>query len=246
LQWVWRGPSVAVGDALLACLAVTVLAMVTTGGPGAAMPYAVGWCLPVVVGCVIGGILRATGSLKMGVQVILLLCFFGVGLYSIFGPMPQVLADEDLRVLLEALGRGDASFVADGSRDAIQFRLIGFLGLQICLELIATMFVITWLLGFARRRREFAKEYRSLTIGYVLGVPFALVFLAALVSDSTLLHNLFGVAGLAWLLRGLVYCHCRVHAIGAHPVVYVPVYVFGVLFGFSLLIQGIFSNGLID
>jgi hypothetical protein len=244
LQWVWRGPSVAFGDALLACLAVTVLSIVTLGGPGAAMPLALSWCLPIAAGCVIGAILRKAGTLTMAVQVILLLGLLGVGIYTLMGPVPEALSDDELQQLLEAMGMSQAVTVEEAA--AIRPRLAGFFGLQICLELIAALFVVCWLLGIARGRPEFASQYRSLTIGYVLGVPAALICLAALASDYTLLHNLFGIAGLAWLLRGIVYIHGRLNAVGAHIMVYVPVYILGIMFGFSLLIQGIFSDGLFD
>ena len=220
LQWVWRGPSVAFGDALLACLAVTVLAMVTLGGPASAMPLALSWCLPIAAGCVIGAILRKAGTLTMAVQVILLLGLLGVGVYSAVGPMPEALSDDEIQQLLEAMGLSNAvSSDEAASINAMRPRLIGFFGLQICLELIAALFMLSWLLGIARGKPEFASQYRSLTIGYVLGVPAALICIAALVSDYTLLHNLYGIAGLAWLLRGIVYIHGRLNALEAHTMV---------------------------
>jgi hypothetical protein len=247
LQWAWRGPVVAVGDALLACLAVTIIAIGAAGGPAGAMPLAIGGCLSIIVGCIVGGILRATGGLTLAIQVVLLMAFAGIALYTLFGSTSNELFDAQMAQFIEMLrvqgGRAPEEIAAIS---ALQPRLVGFFGLEICLRLLLALFVVAWLLGYARRSPEFGRQFRSLRIGYVIGVPSALVLVLALVWNLTLLHNLFGIASLAFMLQGLALVHRRGHAAGWHPLLYVPVYMIGVLFGSYLLLIGIFSEGLFD
>lgn len=246
LQWVWRGPAVTVGDALLACLAVTVIAIGAAGGPAGAMPFAVGACLSIVVGCIVGAILRATGGLQLAIQVVLLMAFAGIAMYTLFGSTSNELFDAQMAQFLEVLrlqGRPAEDIAAIG---ALQPRLVGFFGLEICIRIMLALLLVAWLLGYARHSPEFGQQFRALRIGYVIGVPSALIMALALVWNATLVHNLFGIAALAFMLQGLALVHSRGNTAGWHPLQYVPVYLIGVLFGSYLLLVGIFSEGLFD
>ncbi|MGD8324501.1 MAG: hypothetical protein PVF50_09050 [Gammaproteobacteria bacterium] len=246
LQWVWRGPAVAVGDALLACLAITIIAIGAAGGLTGAMPIAVAGCSSIVIGCFVGGILRRTGGLTLSVQIILLIAFAGIALYTLFGSTSNDLFDAQMAQFIEVLRLQNRPAVEVAAISELQPRLVGFFGLEICLRIVLALFLVSWALGIARRRPEFGQQFRALRIGYVLGIPSALVVVLALLWNSTLLHNLFGIAALAFMLQGLALLHARGHAASWHPLQYVPIYFIGVLFGSYLLLIGIFSEGLLD
>lgn len=246
LQWASRGPVVGTGDALLACLAVSVMALIAAGGPSPAAPIAIRGCAAIVSGCIVGGILRATGTLTLAVQIVLLLAFAGIALFTLFGPSSNALFDAQIAQLAEVLRAQGWTPEDVAAIEALKPRLVGFLGLEICLQILLPMLLAAWLLGYARREPLFGEQFRALRIGYVIGVPAVLVLVSATVSGMTLPHNLFGVAALAFMLQGLSLVHRKGHAAGWHAIQYVPVYVIGVLFGSYLLLMGIFGQGLLS
>jgi hypothetical protein len=221
------------------------MAMLVTGGSAAAMPLAIQGCLAVMIGCVVGGILRAAGSLTLAVQIVLLLGFLGVGLYTAFGSTSNELFDAQMAQIVDVLElQGTPASEIEAIR-ALQPRLIGFYGLEICLSVLLALLLTSWALGYARRQPTFGHEFRTLRIGYVIGVPSALIVSTALVLDWTLIHNLFGIATLAFMLQGLALVHGRGHAAGWQAFQYVPIYLIGVLAGTYLLFVGIFGEGIL-
>lgn len=245
LQWAHRGPAIAFGDALLASLAITVIAVAAAGGLSTeAMWIAIDGCLSVVIGCVVGVILRAAGSLTLAVQILLLTAFVGIVLYTIFGSTSNALFDQQMAQIVDLLRQQQRSQADIAAIAALQPRLVGVYGLDICLRMLFATLLTFWALGYARRRPEFGREFRELRIGYVLGVPSGLILASTLVLNWTLLHNLFGIAALAFLLQGLAMLHARGHAAGWHPLQYVPIYLIGVLLITYVLIVGIFGDGL--
>ncbi len=244
LQWAHRGPAVAVGDALIASLAITIVAIAAAGGLGNALPIAVEGCVSVLIGCIVGGILRGTSSLTLAVQIVLLMGFVGIGLYTAFGSTSNTLFDTQMAQIVEVLRLQQRPEEEIAAIAALQPRLVGFYGLEVCLRVLFALLLTSWLLGYARRQALFGREFRGLRIGYVIGVPCALILALTLVLNWTLLHNLFGIAVLAFVLQGLAYVHSRGNAAGWHPIQYVPVYLLGVLFGTYLLFVGIFGEGL--
>ncbi len=244
LQWAHRGPAIAFGDALIASLAITAVAIAAAGGLTNAMPIAIEGCASVLIGCIVGAILRSAGSLTLAVQIVLLMAFVGIALYTVFGSTSNALFDTQMSQIVEVLrlqGRPESEIAAIS---ALQPRLVGFYGLEVCLRVIFALLLTAWTLGYARHEPSFGQEFRSLRIGYVIGVPSAAILALTLVLSWTLLHNLFGVAVLAFVLQGLALVHGRGHAAGWHPIQYVPVYLIGVLFGTYLLFVGIFGEGL--
>ena len=246
LQWAWRGAVVGTGDALLACLAVSVMALIAAGGPSLAAPIAVKGCVAIVSGCIVGGILRAAGTLTLAVQIVLLMAFAGIALFTLFGSSSNALFDAQMAELAEVLSAQGWPPEDVAAITALQPRLVGFFGLEVCLQILLPMLLAAWLLGYARRSPQFGEQFRALRIGYVIGVPAALVIALAMFSGMTLLHNLFGIAALAFMLQGLSLVHRRGYASGWHSIQYVPVYVIGVIFGSYLLLMGIFGQGLFD
>ena len=244
LQWAHRGPAVAVGDALLASLAITVIAIAAAGGPAGAMPLAIDGCLSIVIGCFVGAVLRLAGTLTLAVQVLLLTAFVGVALYTFFGSTSNALFDAQMEQIIEVFRQRQRPESDIQAIAALQPRLVGVYGLDICLRMLFAMLLTSWALGFARKAAQFGQEFRALRIGYVLGAPSALILVGALVLNWTLLHNLFGIAALAFLLQGLAKLHARGYAAGWTAVHYVPIYVIGILIVTYVLIVGIFGVGL--
>jgi hypothetical protein len=246
LQWVWRGPAIAVGDALLACVAVTVIAIAAAGGPSEALPGAINACAAILIGCIVGGILRAAGGLTLAVQIILLIAFAGIAMFTLFGPSSIELFDAQIAQLGELMRQQGGTEEQIASISGLSPRYAGFFGQLLCLQVVLTLFLIAWLLGYARHSPEFGPQFRALRIGYVIGVPATLIIVLALLWNATLTHNLFGIAALAFMLQGLSLLHARGHSAGWHPVQYLPVYVMGVIFGVYLLFWGLLSDGLLD
>jgi hypothetical protein len=243
LQWAHRGPAVAIGDALLASLAITIVAIGAAGGLANSLPVAFDGCLAILIGCIVGGILRATGTLTLAVQILLLTAFVGIALFTLFGTTSNELFDAQMAQIVEILRLQQRPEEEIEAVVALQPRLVGLYGFEICLVVLFALLLTRWALGYARHDPDFGREFRALRIGYVLGVPAALILALTLVLNVTLLHNLFGVAALAFMLQGLAALHSRGHAARWHPVQYLPVYVIGVLFGTYLLFVGVFGEG---
>ncbi|HMB74681.1 MAG TPA: hypothetical protein VKQ06_13990, partial [Gammaproteobacteria bacterium] len=170
--------------------------------------------------------------------------FIGITLYTIYGSTSNALFDAQMAQILDVLRQQQRSEAEIAEIAALQPRLVGVYGLDICLRMLFATLLVSWALGYVRRSPEFASEFRSLRIGYVLGVPSALILVSTLVLNWTLLHNLFGIAALAFMLQGLAMLHGRGHAAGWHPLQYVPIYLIGVLLVTYVLIVGIFGEGL--
>ena len=248
MQWAHRGAAVAFGDALLASLAITVVAIVAAGGLDAALPLAMSACFAVLLGCIVGALLRSTRSLNLALQILLLLGFAGIVVSMMFESAFNALFDARVVLLVDMLRQQQMSEneIADlrAVLEVMQPRFIGLYGFYLCLNFVLALLLTAWLLGYARKKPDFGSDFRAVRIGHVLSVVSAAVVVLTLVLNWTLLHNLFGIATLAFLLQGCAVLHRHGNAAGWLPLQYVPIYMIGVLFGSYVLIVGIFGEGI--
>jgi hypothetical protein len=238
LQTAHRGPVVAIGDALLAALGVAVVTVLAGGS--AAMPLAASVTL--TMGVIVGGAIRYFRSFTLTFQAIVLCAYVLVLGYSLFGSTSNVLFDSIMDQILEIMRAQGASAGALAEQRLLQPRLVGVFAISILSELIVVLILAYWWLSLAREEVKFGEEFRALRIGYVLGVPGALICFAVLVFDGSLVHNLFGVAACAFLLQGLAYAHRWAFAHQWHAVYLLPVYVLLVpmLLLFSAVVIGLY------
>lgn len=224
LQTAHRGPVVAIGDALIAALAVTSLALFT--GVGGAVTTA--GVIALGVGLALGGLMRALGSMNLSVQVVLLFAYGAVLLYTLFGSVDNALFRETMTQVTAILDeRGLAASEIEELR-ANPLRLVGFYAISALTDLILVLVTAYWALSLARGDRLFGERFRELRIGFVLGVPGAIIVGAMFVIDHALIHNLLAVAACGFLLQGLALVHSRAHTDQWHRLYLVPVYLFGV------------------
>jgi hypothetical protein len=215
LQAAYRGPAVAIGDALLAALGVAVVTLLA-GGP-AAMPLAA--LMALAIGVIVGSTIRYFRSLNLTFQALLLVAYVAIIGYTIFGSTSNIVFDRMMTEIVEMMRAQGMAAGAITELQSMQPRLVG-------------IFAVSIFLG---------EEFRSLRLGYVLGVPGAAFFILSLVIDSTLVHNLFGVAVCGFLVQGLAYVHQWAHAQRLHPVYLLPVYLLLVPLILLFALLGVFG-----
>jgi hypothetical protein len=220
LQAAYRGPAVAIGDALLAALGVAVVTLLA-GGP-AAMPLAA--IMALAIGVIVGSTIRYFRSLNLTFQALLLVAYVAIIGYTIFGSTSNIVFDRMMTEIVEMMRAQGMAAGAITELQSMQPRLVGIFAVSIFLDLTVVLLIGYWWLALARDEVQFGEEFRSLRLGYVLGVPGAAFFILSLVIDSTLVHNLFGVAVCGFLVQGLAYVHQWAHAQRLHPVYLLPVY----------------------
>lgn len=221
LQTAYRGPVVAIGDALLAALGVAFVTLLAGGPQG--MPVAA--VIALVIGIVVGTGIRFLRSLTLCFQAIVLCLYVGVLVYTLFGSTTNLLFDTTMDQFVELADLQGVSAGELTELRARQPRLVGVFAISIFLDLTAVLMLSFWWLGIAREEVRFGEQFRALRLGYVLGLPGALICLGTLVFESALVHNLFGVAACGFLVQGLAYSHQWVHARERHPAYLLPLYV---------------------
>ena len=237
LQMAYRGPVTAIGDALIAALAVAVIALLAGGGPA----MVIDGCSAIAFGLLIGAIFRVARNFGLSIQALLLLAYAAVLLYSLFGPTTSVLLDEVFSQALELLRSQGRSEVELAAMEAKRPRLIGAIAVELLVRLLVIMAIAYWALGIARNDRRLAVEFRQLRLGYVLGLPGVLIVIGALAFENAVIHNLCGIAICGFALQLLALLHQRAAEANWHPITFVPVYVLGVPILILFALLGVFG-----
>ena len=220
LQTAYRGPVFGIGDALIAALAMALITLLAGGTSG----MLVAGTVALTLGVVIGTAIRFLRTLTLSIQGILLVFYLVVFGYTLFGSTSNLLFDTMMEQIADMM-RGQGVPESDlAGLDVLQPRLVGIFAVSIFVDVITVLFLAYWWLGIARSDSRFGEEFRSLRLGYVLGVPGAIICLATLVIDNSLVHNLFAVAACGFLLQALAFSHEWAHSQKWHPVFLVPVY----------------------
>jgi hypothetical protein len=230
VQTAYRGLVVGVGDVLVAALAVALVTLASGGGAA----QTVSGCIALVAGLCVGAAARALRGFNLIVQCLLVVAYAIVLLYTLFGSTDNALFDALMQSMQEVMAEVGATAQQLDALAMNKPRLVGFIAVSALMDLMLVAVMTFWLLGIARGDNDFARQFRKMRLGYVLGVPGALFILGALAFNGTLIHNLSGVAACGFLLQALALIHDKAHALKWHPIFYVPVYVFGLLFGITL------------
>jgi hypothetical protein len=220
LQMAYRGPVTAIGDGLIAALAVAIIALVVGGGA----PMALTGALAVAMGLLVGGTIRYFRGLTLSFQAIVLVGYALILLYTAFGSTSNAVFDTMAQQFIELLRTQGVSDAELPSTAAFQARLIGVFAISIFFDVLVILLLGYWWLSIARGDIDFGNEFRTLRLGYVLGAIGAIVFIAALVFDYALVHNLFAMAACGFLIQAIAYSHQLVFVNKWHPVVFVPIY----------------------
>ena len=167
LQNAYRGPVVAIGDALIAALAITSIALVT----GLSTAMTIGGVVAVGLGLVLGGLMRTLRSFNLTIQVVLLFAYGIVLLYTLFGSVDNALFDETMTQVTEILraqGVGAAD-IAELTNHPL--RLIGFYTVSALTDVIIVLVTAFWALSLARGDKVFGAQFRALQFrcGCLLG-----------------------------------------------------------------------------
>jgi hypothetical protein len=224
LQLAYRGPVVAIGDALIAALAITSIALVT----GVSGPATAAGVIAVALGLGLGAVMRVLRSFNLTIQVVLLVAYVIVLSYTLLGSGNNELFDETMAQITQIL-RDQG--IAPGDIDELQshpLRLVGFYAVSALTDVVIVLVTAFWALSVARGDDLFGTQFRALRLGFVLGVPGAAVILSMFVFDADVIHNLLAVAACGFLLQGLARVHGWAHAQQWHPLYLVPVYLFAV------------------
>jgi hypothetical protein len=241
LQLAYRGPVVAIGDALIAALAITSIALVSgVGGPATAAGV-----IAVALGLVIGGIMRALRSFTLSFQVVLLIAYLLVLAYTLVGSSNNELFVETMRQVTQIMTEQGIAPADVAQVRAHPLRLVGFYAVSALTDVVIVLVTAFWVLCIARGERAFAQQFRALRIGFVLGVPGAAIILASFVFDADVIHNLLAVAACGFLLQGLALVHGWAHAQQWHPLYLVPIYVLAVPLVILLTVAGVLGIGLL-
>lgn len=230
LQTAYRGPVYGIGDALIAALVMAFVTLLAGGTSG----MLVTGTIALAMGVVIGAATRYFRTLTLSIQSFLLIAYVLVAAYTFFGSTTNVLFEtmmDQLVKLVTAQGLPDAELAELRSR---QPRLIGIFAISMFIDIMTVFLLSYWWLGIARGTRSFGQEFRALKLGYVLGVPGAVLCGAVLVFENALVHNLFAVAACGFLLQALAFAHAWANSQQWHPVYLVPVYL--LLFAVFLLL----------
>lgn len=241
LQVAYRGPIVAIGDALIAALAITSIALVT----GVSGPATAAGVIAVALGLGLGGIMRALRSVNLTIQVVLLLAYVIVLAYTLLGSGNNELFDETMTQVTQILSDQG---IAPGDIEQLRahpLRLVGFYAVSALTDVIIVLVTAFWGLSVARGDNQFAQQFRALRLGFVLGVPGAAIILATFVFDADVIHNLLAVAACGFLLQGLALAHGWAHAQQWHPLYLVPVYLFAVPVVVVATVAGVLGIGLL-
>jgi hypothetical protein len=240
LQTAYRGSVVAIGDALVAALAITSIALVT----GVSGPATAAGVVAVGLGLALGGMMRVLRSFGLTIQVVLLLAYGIVLVYTLFGSVNNELFDETMTQVIEILDSQGIGPAETAELRAHPLRLIGFYAVSALIDVIIVLVTAFWVLSIARGDNAFAQQFRALRLGFVLGVPGAVIVAAAFVFDADVIHNLLAVAACGFLLQGLALVHGWAHSRQWHPVYLVPVYLFGVPAVVVAAVAGVLGIGL--
>lgn len=174
-----------------------------------------GGAISMLVGAVIGGVLRWARSFSLAFQSLLLICFVATAGVSLFGPDPETLFGPMLEQLAEL-------FAENSPEDAERIRnaaplMLGFTAAGVFAELVVALVVGYWALGFVREDFRLGESFRALRLGRVLGVfGMVLLTLAAFV-PLAVMRDLAPLAFVGFLVHGLAVMHAWAHGRQWHP-----------------------------
>lgn len=239
LQMAYRGPVTAIGDGLLAALAVSVIALLAGGGS----PMALTGALAIGMGLIVGGAMRYFRGLTLTCQAVVLAGYALIILFSIFGSTSNTvfesLAQQSLE-LLRAQGLADSELPNPA---VLQARLVGIFAISMFLDVIVILLLAYWWLSIVRNDIQFGSQFRAFRLGYVLSALGAGVFVAALVFENALVHNLFAMAACGFLIQAVTYSHQVVYVNKWHPIVFVPIYLVLLLTFLPFALFGVLGVG---
>lgn len=243
LETTRRGAAQGAIGALFVFAGVALVELVTSGGIGLLSAVAVAAALS---GVAIGSAIAWAGSLNLGFQGAVLLCFVAGVLVTLAGPAPEVMFEPVIEQLVEMLDENGATpqqLEAVRGLDAV---LMGLVVAAIFAQVAAGLLLAYWWLSLMRDDVAFGPEFRELKLGKVLGIPAMALVTAGLVLETPLVQNLTPLALFAFLFQGLAVMHAWAHAKSWHPALVGVIYVLFVTPLTGLTIMGLSVVGLLD
>ncbi|HEX7080219.1 MAG TPA: hypothetical protein VF329_04330 [Gammaproteobacteria bacterium] len=243
LETLRRGVAQGALVAVLGTACVTALAL--AGGANVAVVAAI-TAVVFGAGLGLGALVRWTGSLTLAFQAVVLLTVAGVLVVSSFGPGGADLLAPVLELMLALLReRGATEQQIDAFR-AAEPLVLGLLAAAVLTALLLALFLAYWWRGLAAGDSFFGREFRSLRLSRVLGLPASALVTAGLVIDWPLVQNLAALALFGFLFQGVSVMHAWAHARRWHAALVAPVYVLLVTPLSALIVLALSAVGLMD
>ncbi len=197
-------------------------------------------------GVALGALVRRTMSMALAFQGSLLVCVLALIGASAIWPDPGILIGGLVEQAIEVFrdsGASDAQLAILRDLESHFFRSVATFAF---LYLSGALLLGLWWNAFDGPEGEFGRQFRTLKLGRVLGIPATLLMASTLVLDGPVVENLFPLVLLGFWFQGLAVSHAWARARGWHPAALGLVYVLMVspLSPVVLLIMG--SVGLID
>ncbi|MFL2547449.1 MAG: hypothetical protein ACJ0SL_08865 [Candidatus Rariloculaceae bacterium] len=243
LETIRRGGAAGVTSSLGAAAGIIVLGVLSPADVGM-----LSWLgtATVFAGVALGLLVRAGNSLALAFQGSLLFCAVSVLIALTLWPDPSVLigsAVEELVGVFQANGATDAQLEIVRSWNALFF---GVLAAVVFAQLVAALLLAYWWSAFANSDGQFGRQFRSLKLGRVLGIPATILMAVSLVLDAALVQNLFPLALFGFWFQGLAVGHAWARARQWHPLVLGIAYILLVTPLTGVIILGFGSVGLVD
>ena len=233
------------GSASALAGAAGILALGTVSGTDIGVLTALA-ALTLFAGVGLGVLVRWANSLALAFQGSLLLCVLGVIGANAIWPDPGVLIGGTIEQFVEifrASGATEAQLEIVRSWDRLFF---GLLAAAVFSQLAVALLLAYWWNAFDGPEGEFGRQFRTLRLGRVLGIPATLLMAVSLVLDATVVQNLFPLALFGFWFQGLAVSHAWARAKRWHPVVLGIAYVLLITPLTGLVILGFGSVGLVD
>ncbi len=195
-------------------------------------------------GVAIGSLLRRYGSLVLGFQAAVLMCWTVALLIGILGidarPFFAPAIDELAALLPSETSPEDV--IAVQQRSAAML-----LSMAVFALVTGELLLGYWWSLLAAGQRRFGHDFRQLKLGRMLGAIGTAVPLIGLVFDAPVVQNLTPLAVLAFGLQGVAVLHAWAHAKRWNPALIAPIYVCLLLPGLNLLlVLSVGMLGLVD
>jgi hypothetical protein len=243
LETLHRGPSIGTRTAGYVLLGAAALSLVSSANLGLVLGLG---ALTVVIGVLIGAVLRSSDSLVLafqsallvGLAVITLLGWFGPGPSTLFGPMMDEASE-----LLRLRGATPEQLAAVRSWEGV---LLGLTAAVAFAQVVGAILLAYWWAGLYTGRRVVGEQFRRLRLGRVLGVPATIIVGLSMLVNAATIQNLAPVLLVAFWFQGLSIVHAWAHARNWHVALLGVLYLLLItpLFGALILLLGLL--GLID
>lgn len=197
-------------------------------------------------GVALGMMVRWANSLALAFQGSLLLCVIGVIGALMLWPDPGSLIGATIDELVGVLRENNATEEQIAVISGWSSLFFGFFGAFVFAQLAAALLLGYWLNSLDGEEGSFGREFRTLKLGRVLGIPATLLMASYLVLDVALVQNLFLLVLLGFWFQGLAVTHSWANAKRWHPAVLGIVYVLLVTPLTGLVILAMGSVGLVD